>query len=471
MIPFVPPLAAVLLAVACSAAVPAAERTPDPEPALWAVEFTVGGTMFAPAGEAAAPVREPIDIRARFEFRESAAPGGQDVLRRYRAAAADMAVGDRTERRRLGADARVVLFGLQGTTPTPGLADGFLSRDEAELLDLPFDPLLLPGLAPATEAGPGDSWRLPPDLVAGLLAIDSVTGGGIDVVLADAAEGVARLDLKGTVHGAVDGAITRIAVTGSARCRCLRSGTGERWIVAGPIDRLAATLAERREAGWVAPGLEVEATLSLTRSPVPPGTDEDHDLAPPPPGRPRGRSRGGRVWHRHRHGRYTLVLDRRWRVVEDGPEGLVMRLADRGALVAQCSILPLPRSNPKQPPTVEQVCRDVERSLAGQFEHFAAAEETTREDGTRVVRVLAEGSAEGRPFRWIHHLLTDSGGNRTAVTFMLESALADRFGAADRELVGGIVLPPEPEPAAAGAERAGPPLGGAEKRERDGPQP
>ncbi len=428
----------------------------DPEasrPTLVEISLAVRGEIFAPAGEKAAAVREPIDLEARFEFSDLPVAGEGISRRRYRAAAATVTVGEQQLRHALAADARDLFVTLEGTTPTPALADGFLSRQEAELLDIPFEPLLIDAILAGEPRAVLDRWRVPGDIVAGLLAIDTVTGGGLDVVLAEVTGDTARLELEGTVHGGVDGVATRISVTGTARVPCAAAAaTPDRWLFSGRIERLEATLAERREAGWVAPGLEVEATIEVTRSAedavAAAATDpaEQHSLAAPAEGRPGGKGRPGTVWHRHPHGRYTLALDRRWRVVEDGPEGLVMRLIDRGTLVAQCSIMPLPRSAPEAAPTATQVSRDVERSLAGQFGHLAAAEATTRDDGTRLVRVVAEGSAEGRPFRWIHHVLTDPQGHRAAVTCMLEPALADRFGGADHELVAGVVLLPDPAP-------------------------
>lgn len=411
------------------------------------ISLRVEGELFAPAGDESQPVREPIDLDAAFDFLETA--GAAAVSRHYREAAASVTVAGRRERTALAADAREVLVALAGTTPTPRLADGFLSRQEAELLDIPFDPLLLDRLVPSSEQAEAGSWQLPGDVVAGLLAIDTVQSGGIEVRL-DAATAAGRaLQFSGTVLGAVDGAATRIELAGTARLADAAGTDGGR-----RIDLVEVTITERREAGWVAPGLDVKATVRISRTDVtaeaaetvradrPAGSADA--LAAPAAGRPRGAGRPGTVWHRHPHGRYTLVLDRRWRVVEDGPEGLVMRLADRGALVAQCSILPLPRSAPEAAPNAPQVSRDVERSLGGQFGRVIEAEETTRDDGTRVVRVVADGSAEGRPFRWIHHVLADPLGHRAALTCMLEPALADRFGAADHELAAGIVLLPDP---------------------------
>jgi len=66
----------------------------------------------------------------------------------------------------------------------------------------------------------------------------------------------------------------------------------------------------------------------------------------------------------------------------------------------------------------------------------------------RIVRVVSEGTAENRPFRWIHHVLTDASGRRAAATFMLEASAVKRFAAADREFVDGLAFATMPAAAA-----------------------
>ncbi len=450
------------------------------------IDLRVSGDLFAPVGAEAEPVREPISLFARFDFSEqpepAAGPGG--VARRYTMAAAAIEVGGQaTDRaapkavdgkaasqaagrswRVLAADAADVLVALRGTTAVPYLAAGFLSRDEAELLDTPFDPLMIDGLRPTVAVAAGDSWKVPGDLVAGLLAIDTVESGGLQATLEGVTDGQARLTLAGTVVGGVDGVPTRLEVRGTARVRASGGEADDAWRLDGRVTRLEATISERRQAGWVAPGLEVEATISLERLPLggEPASNlmaalqETPPLGPPAGDRPEGAGRPGIVWHRHGGDRYAIVLDRRWRVVEDGPEGLVMRLVDRGALLAQSSVLPLPRVAADAPAGEDEVREDVRRSLGDQFGTLVDSEATTRDDGTRLVRVVADGAAAGRPFRWIHHVVTDPGGQRAAVTCMLEPALADRFGAADRELVAGLMVPPVPPVRSADAGGGGP---------------
>lgn len=414
------------------------------------VLLAVRGSLFAEASPERSPVSQPIELDARFVFAEPAATSEGDRddaemaprARRYRSAVAEFSTDGRRSRTALAADAADLLVAVRGTTPSPYLAESFLSREEAELLEVPFDAALVDQLQPTVAVVVDETWRVAADLAAGLLAIDTVESGGIDARLVAVTDGVAEVALEGTVTGGVDGAATRIVITGSYRCPAVAET--DRWLLGESIEDLAVELSERREAGWVAPGLDVTATLTLRRSAegqVGDDTVEPSDqLAVAAADRPSGPGRPGTVWERHRQGRYSLVLDDRWRVVEDSSDGLVMRLMDRGALVAQCSILPLPRTAAEKPPELETVRRDVERSLGDQFGQITAAEATTRGDGTRVVRIVAEGTAEDRPFRWIHQVLTDPAGYRAAVTCMHEPAMADRFGIADRELVAGLVL-------------------------------
>ena len=431
------------------AAVPALAEGPATEgSACCRVEYQLAadGELFASADPDAAPLTQTISLSASFDFDEllDDPDASAAISRRYQAAAATLTIDGESQRRELAADAGSLFVAVEGTTPLPFLADGFLSRSECELLDLPFDPVLLDRLSPAEAVAEGATWTIDADLVAGLLAIDTVETGSLEATLDEVAGGTGQVSFEGTVHGAVDGVSTRIAVNGSFQTPVSPGEASDTWQLAAGLAQLEVSLSERRQAGWVAPGLDVEATIRISRigestlRPV-----ETARLAPTLPNRPAGPGRPGHVWHQHPHGRYSLAVDRRWRVVEDGPNGVVMRLVDRGMLVAQCSILPLPRGDADSPATVDQVQRDVERSLGSQFGRIAEAESLSRSDGTRVVRIVADGTAEGQPFRWIHHVLTDPQGYRAAVTCMLEPAMLERFAVADSELVAGLTLLPD----------------------------
>jgi hypothetical protein len=413
-------------------------------------KLDVSGEIFAPAGGDAEPIRQPIAVAAEFEFLEMAPPEGQEgakatVIRRYDKAAAEVTIDGQPARAELSADARTLAVARLGTTPVPFLREAFLTRDEAELLETPFDSVLLDELLPKSPVAVGEAWQISGDVTAGLLAIDTVETGSIEAKLVEAADGTAKVSLAGTIDGAIDGVPTHVVVEGTFTAPAREEE--DRHVIEGRVAGVDVVLRERRQASHVAPGFEVEARLDLDRTAVAGEEAESPQEESVATARRRGEGKPGMVWHRDGDGRYDLVYDARWRTVEDGANGLVLRLVDHGALVAQCSITALPRAAADVTPSVNEVKRDVEKSLAGQFARFGEATEDEREDaetGGRLtlVRVASSGTAEGLPFHWIHYVVSDGEGRRAGVTFMFEASLLKRFGDADRALVQGLRLEP-----------------------------
>lgn len=456
------------------------------------------GKIFAPAGRGAAAVRRPITVAARFDFIEEPTVKGQAlqepdskklnsgskaiVVRRYRDAVADLRIDGVPQRTVLGQDARTVHVSLVGLTPVPHLPAAPLTREEVDLLDLPFDPLLLDTLRPTERLAVGTTWTVPADAAAGLLAIDTIETGRLTGQIAEITAGRGTLTISGTLAGAVDGVPTRLVVEAVGTVPLRAAAVAEPpdgaeadegangWEFAGPHDQWAATIREHRQASHVAPGFELEARISVSRRPaeagqggVPAGAlsvstpDAASSPSRPPVGGP------GIVWHHDPAGRYDLVHDARWRMVEEGDAGAVFRLVDRGTLVGQCSITALPRVEATAATTLAEVQRDIETALGSQFGQFTEAIETVRDDGTRVVRVVSAGRAGTLPFRWIHHVLTDPEGRRATAAFMVEESLAERFSGADRDLIAGLRCV---GPAAAVGQGEGKPAGPADREAR-----
>ena len=418
-------------------------------------KLDVSGEIFAPAGGDAEPIRQPIAVAATFDFLEAAAPEGEEgvkaaVVRHYDRASAEVTVDGQSARVELPTDARTLSVARLGTTPVPFLREAFLTRDETELLETPFDSVLLDELLPKKSVAVGDAWQIAGDVTAGLLAIDTVETGSIEAKFVEAADGTAKVSLAGIIDGAVDGVPTHVVVEGTFTAPVRPEE--DRYVVEGRVAGVDVVLRERRQASHVAPGFEVEARLDLDRTAAEgeegqsleeEGLEKEGAATP----RRRGEGKPGMVWHRDGEGRYDIVYDARWRTVEDGANGLVLRLVDHGALVAQCSITALPRAAADVTPTIDEVKRDIEKSLAGQFARFGEAtrdEQDEADAGSRLtlVRVASSGTAEGLPFHWIHYVVSDGEGRRAGVTFMFEASLLKRFGNADRALVKGLRLEP-----------------------------
>lgn len=426
------------------------------------VQLDVEGELLATAGRDVAPLRQSITVAGRFDFLETSAddPAGTAVIRRFSEAVATIAVDGRDHESGLAADARVVRVARLGTAAVPSLPDGFLTRDEHDLLDIPFDPLLLEELRSKEVVVTGASWPVSADAAAGLLAIDTIEKGTIDVTLEDVADCRGRLSLSGAVDGAVDGVPTRIVIDGHCTIDVSPdiSSNDEmlRYRLEGRISDVNVTLRERRQPGHVAPGFDVEARVSVNQSPIPEDeaiVDAAADVAIPAVRR-RGAGQAGVLWYRDAGGRFDLVHDARWRTIAQDPGVLVMRYVDLGALVAQCSITALPPAPADSLPSVEEIQRDISRSLAGQFDSFDGVSRETRDDGVTVVRVVSVGTAESLPFRWVHYVLADELGRRASVAFMMEASMVKRFADADRILVDGIRLDVDPAEDAARAREA-----------------
>jgi hypothetical protein len=435
------------------------------------IELDATGSLFVPGppsgSEATADSARttPIVMQGRFSFvqrrGETTAPLPVVAKRLFSEAHAVFTLDAGSVRHSLPADARSILLARLGTAVVPFLDIGFLTREERDLLDWPFDPLLLEALLPPDSLENGASWTIDGDDTAGLLAIDTIETGGLRATL-DRDPDKTVVMLSGRVEGGVDGVPTQVEVEARLVARAVGGGLF--------IESLTGVVRERRQASHVAPGFDVEAAVRIVLHHVgetdslpensPPadgggdtaGEKSEHQPSArgpaassprrPAPGQP------GRLWFADRHGRFDLVYDDRWRIVEDGESGCVMRLVDHGGLIGQASLTPLPPGG-DDGPTLETVQRDIEAALTGQFNHVESAAESARSNGERIIRVVSSGEADGLPFSWIHYVLWNPAGRRVAVSFMIEEASRERFLAADREFLDGLRLDPR------GAARAG----------------
>ena len=152
----------------------------------------------------------------------------------------------------------------------------------------------------------------------------------------------------------------------------------------------------------------------------------------------RGPGRPGNLWLADPYGRFNLVYDDGWRIIEQQSDQTVLRLIDHGRLLGQVSIVPLPPT--AEAPGLAAFQDDIECSLAGQFNHLVEATESRRSNGTRILRVASDGEADGLPFRWIHYHVATGNGAQATLSFMVESGQQERFGEADRLFVDGFVI-------------------------------
>ncbi len=119
----------------------------------------------------------------------------------------------------------------------------------------------------------------------------------------------------------------------------------------------------------------------------------------------------------------------------DRQDVAVLRFVERGDLVAQCNLSPLPSLAAEEQFGMEEFQQDIKRILDENFGQFVTASESRTEDGLHVMRVVAAGTVSELPIHWVYYHLGNQAGRRASCVFTLEADLVDRFGGADQSLI------------------------------------
>jgi hypothetical protein len=154
-------------------------------------------------------------------------------------------------------------------------------------------------------------------------------------------------------------------------------------------------------------------------------------------------------------GGFELLLDRRWHVLVERDDVSILRFVDRGDLIAQFNVSPLPPLESGETFSIVDFQQDIQRALSNRFGEFVTASESKTDGNLHVMRVVTTGVVDDLPIDWVYYHLTDNQGRRVSCVCTCESSLADRLGAADQALVSSFrfTQSPAPEPAHSTARR------------------
>lgn len=345
---------------------------------------------------------------------------GVASIRHYDRADAVIEVEGTTAKRQLRQQRRLIgaEVGKQGATLFS--PQGQLTREELDLVDVVGNSLLFDLLLPKGPVKVGETWEHSKEVVALLLGLEEVADTDLRSVLLEVNDREATLQLSGTTEGAIGGVTSRIA----AKAKYMFDFRAKR------VTRLGMAVREQREIGHAAPGLEVTARLQMTIVPSrqsPHLTDRVVAELPTTP-----TAELETLVYRPVAGGCRLAHDRRWFVAEEDPRSTVMRMIDRGELVAQCNIAWLPRIAVENLPTLRQFQEQVEQGLGKNFGQFVKVGQWASGADYRVFRAIVDGQAAELPIRWVYYFLADQYGHQAALVFTVEGNLVERFGDADR---------------------------------------
>jgi hypothetical protein len=310
-----------------------------------------------------------------------------------------------------------------------------LKREELDLIEVPGSSLVIEDLLPEAPVASGESWKITDTTLAALLCLDAVSWCDSSGILGDVRDGIADIAVGGTLNGAVGGIATEIELKIKMKFD----------VSARRITQFAMLVKEKRAVGHVGPGLDTVAKIIINISPIPHSQQLTAAVLQSVPAATAPEQLA--LAYSPKGGQFRVQYDRRWYLTEDEPKLAVMRMVDRGELVAQCNISPLPKLEKAIP--LAEFQRDVQRTLGKNFGQFVNAGQSINEAGYAVFRVVVHGDVGGLPIEWIYYLVQDRAGHRVSLAFTLEQSLSERFAATDKAMVAALSLTEPPAPTAA----------------------
>jgi hypothetical protein len=272
----------------------------------------------------------------------------------------------------------------------------------------------------------GETWTLGSEWMAPLVGLDAVHRSTVECKLDRVEKGVAIVHCQGAISGSAAGVSSEITVAAKYSFDTQRKR----------ISWFAMTLREKRALGHAHPGLEATARVQMAiekRSNVAALHESvlaDLNLQADDPAR--------LLEFRSPTGGFQVLLDRRWHVMIEREDVSVLRLVDRGDLIAQCNISALPPLEKGETFSIVDFQQDIKRALADHMGEFVTASESVTESGLHVMRVVTTGRVSELPIEWVYYHLTDNQGRRASCVYTYEADLADRFGATDQSLVSSL---------------------------------
>ena len=294
-----------------------------------AADVDVSGKLYPQPG---ADKALKLAVEARFRYAERVLPAtGREAeslrsVRLYSEARASIEAGEQISNATLRPAVRLIVAqgqadGLELFSPS-----GPLTYGELELVRIPGDTLAVLALLPASAVETGESWKAPGWSLPLLSGQEAIEKGELTVKLESIESDTARISFAGEVTGAALGAPSVVGIEGHLLFDL------EQKLVKG----IELSQTEKRSIGAVSPGLDVTAKSTVQRAPASrPVRLSDKDLAQVPL-EPNPASRlltfEAPAWN------LRFYHDRRWHLFHQTAETAVLRLLDKGGLIAQCNI-------------------------------------------------------------------------------------------------------------------------------------
>ncbi len=370
----------------------------------------------------------PLSVTAELNFLQRRLPELLDssavrLVRQYTGAEAKFNLKNTEFAHQLRNDRRLMVLQTDGDSGNYFSPLGPLTREELDLIDVPGSGVLPELLLPGKELKVGETWTLTDAAVVRLLSLDAVHKQDIVGKYDELRDGIAILSLEGKVAGAVGGVSSDVNL--KAKLNLDPKQQLLTW--------LALSFTENRAIGHAQPGYDVTTRIRMLTALVDSAPDiSEASISSLPLVAKSGETL---LAFRSEKGGFELNHDRRWRVMSERYDNAVLRMIDRGELVAQCNISKLKSFAKDEKLTLETFQEDVKVALEKQKATITEAAQSTSEAGILVQRLTANGVASELPIQWTYYHLADPAGRRASIVFTIDAKLAEKYAHIDQEII------------------------------------
>ena len=302
----------------------------------------------------------------------------------------------------------------------------YLEGREIELLKFPASSLAVDALLPPEPIAVGGKYPIDHQVLAKWLSLAAVEQSTVEAELVEATEAEAKLELRGNLEGSVAGVPTSIELVAKLTFdRVLQTCT---WIAVG--------LKETRQIGKSEPGFEVAAKIRMIRKPL----DQPVRLSQEPASDWAESVPADRLYAELTSTAvgYRMLMDRRWKIMNDAAGASMMRMIDQDSLVAQCNLHPMGKLAAGQQLSLEAFVGESQKSLGDRFREVLQSSEEVNDAGLRVMRVTIQGVVESVPVQWVFIQFSDDSGRRLLATVTVGNDFLETFAGADQQLAASL---------------------------------
>jgi hypothetical protein len=387
------------------------------------LDLTVSGQMVLNQDGQKETLKLEAGARHRFRERTLTVEGGlpRKTLRYYDEALARAAAGSNTIERTLPADRRLIVVerrvdGVHAFSPR-----GPLTREELDTVAEHFHPHALPGLLPGKPVNVGDTWTIDAAATQAACLFDGVSKHELTGKLVGVENGRAAFSIEGTAEGVEAAAVVKLAVT----------ATGVFDVNARRIVELTWKQKDERGEGPVNPASTVDATYSLKREVLAEAPEELRDAVVEVLPRESEKS----LRYTDPKGEFQFTYPREWHITVATDSYLILRLIDRGTLIAQATLTRWKKAEPGKHASGDEFRKTIDEIPGWVAKHIHDDGDVPNGGGPWIYRYCATGEVNGLPIVQGFHLVAGPQGHQVVATFAVKPDKIQALGTRDMDLV------------------------------------